>query len=68
MTGSCSASGSSRRRSATSSPGDIGGAFTATDPDVLVLSFLAQAALVAVAATLMFAVAPIVNRLADGNN
>lgn len=48
--------------------GDIGGAFTATDPDALVLSFLAQAALVAVAATLMFAVAPIVNRLSDGNN
>ena len=48
--------------------GDIGGAFTATDPDMLVLSFLAQAALVAVAATFMFAVAPIVNRLADGNN
>jgi POT family proton-dependent oligopeptide transporter len=48
--------------------GDIGGAFTATDPDMLVLSFLAQAALVAVAATFMFAVAPIVNRLAAGNN
>ena len=48
--------------------GDIGGAFTATDPDALVLSFLAQAALVAVAATLMFAVAPTVNRLSDGNN
>jgi POT family proton-dependent oligopeptide transporter len=48
--------------------GDIGGAFTATDPDALVLSFLAQAALVAVAATLMFAVAPTVNRLSDGND
>jgi POT family proton-dependent oligopeptide transporter len=48
--------------------GDIGGAFTATDPDALTLSFLAQAALVAVAATLMFALAPIVNRLSNGNN
>jgi POT family proton-dependent oligopeptide transporter len=48
--------------------GDIGGAFTATDADALMFSFLAQAALVAVAATLMFAVAPIVNRLSDGND
>ncbi len=47
--------------------GDIGGAFTATDPDALVLSFLAQAALVAVAAALMFAVTPIVRRLSEGD-
>lgn len=46
--------------------GDIGGAFTASDPDALVLSFLAQAGLVAVAATLMFALAPIVKRLSEG--
>ncbi|MET0407843.1 MAG: peptide MFS transporter [Hyphomicrobium sp.] len=48
--------------------GDIGGAFTTTDPDALALSFLAQAALVAVAAALMFAVAPIVRRLSEGEN
>lgn len=48
--------------------GDIGGAFTATDPDALTLSFLAQSALVAVAATLMFALAPTVKRLADEEN
>jgi proton-dependent oligopeptide transporter, POT family len=48
--------------------GDIGGAFTASDPDALALSFLAQAALVAVAAALMFAVAPIVKRLSDGES
>lgn len=45
--------------------GDIGGAFTATDPDALALSFLAQAALVAVAAILMFALTPTVKRLAE---
>jgi len=48
--------------------GDIGGAFTASDPDALTLSFLAQAALVAVAATLMFALTPIAKRLSDGDN
>jgi POT family proton-dependent oligopeptide transporter len=48
--------------------GDIGGAFTTSDPDALALSFLAQAGLVAVAAALMFAVAPIVRRLSDGEN
>jgi POT family proton-dependent oligopeptide transporter len=48
--------------------GDIGAAFTATDPDALSLSFLAQAALVAVAAAFMFAVAPIVNRLSEGKD
>lgn len=48
--------------------GDIGGAFTASDPDALALSFLAQAALVAVAAALMFAIAPIVRRLSDGES
>jgi proton-dependent oligopeptide transporter, POT family len=48
--------------------GDIGGAFTATDPDALALSFLAQAGLVAVAAALMFAVAPIVRRLSEGES
>jgi POT family proton-dependent oligopeptide transporter len=48
--------------------GDIGGAFTATDPDALTLSFLAQAALVAVAATLMFALAPIAKRLSDDDS
>ena len=48
--------------------GDIGGAFTATDPDALALSFLAQAGLVAVAATLMFAVAPIAKRLSEGES
>jgi POT family proton-dependent oligopeptide transporter len=48
--------------------GDIGGAFTATDPDALVLSFLAQAALVAVAAALMFAITPIVRRLSEGDS
>ena len=46
--------------------GDIGGAFTASDPDALVLSFLAQAALVAVAAMLMFALAPTIRRLSEG--
>jgi proton-dependent oligopeptide transporter, POT family len=45
--------------------GDIGGAFTTSDPDALALSFLAQAGLVAVAAALMFAVAPIVKRLTE---
>lgn len=45
--------------------GDIGGAFTTSDPDALALSFLAQAGLVAVAAALMFAVAPIVRRLTE---
>jgi POT family proton-dependent oligopeptide transporter len=48
--------------------GDIGGAFTATDPDTLVLSFLAQAALVAVAAALMFGLVPIVKRLSEGDS
>ncbi|WP_290984431.1 peptide MFS transporter [Hyphomicrobium sp.] len=48
--------------------GDIGGAFAANDPDALALSFLAQAALVAVAAALMFAVTPIVKRLSDGES
>jgi POT family proton-dependent oligopeptide transporter len=48
--------------------GDIGGAFTANDADGLALSFLAQAALVAVAAALMFAVAPIVRRLSEGES
>ncbi|MBA2126016.1 MFS transporter [Hyphomicrobium methylovorum] len=48
--------------------GDIGGAFTATDPDALALSFLAQAALVAVAAALMFGLAPIVRRLSEGRS
>jgi POT family proton-dependent oligopeptide transporter len=48
--------------------GDIGGAFTASDPDALALSFLAQAALVAVAAAFMFAVAPTVKRLSDGES
>jgi POT family proton-dependent oligopeptide transporter len=48
--------------------GDIGGAFTATDPDALTLSFLSQAALVAVAATLMFAIAPIAKRLSDDDS
>ncbi|MFA5957242.1 peptide MFS transporter [Hyphomicrobium sp.] len=48
--------------------GDIGGAFTTSDPDALALSFLAQAALVAVAAALMFAVAPIVRRLSEGES
>jgi POT family proton-dependent oligopeptide transporter len=46
--------------------GDIGGAFTASDPDALVLSFLAQSALVAVAAALMFGIAPIAKRLSEG--
>jgi proton-dependent oligopeptide transporter, POT family len=45
--------------------GDIGGAFTANDPEALALSFLTQAALVAVAAALMFAVAPMVRRLSE---
>ena len=45
--------------------GVIGGAFKASDPDALALAFLAQAALVAVAAALMFALAPTVNRLSD---
>lgn len=48
--------------------GDIGGAFTTSDPDALALSFLAQAGLVAVAAALMFAVAPIVRRLTEDEN
>ncbi|HEY8194358.1 MAG TPA: peptide MFS transporter [Hyphomicrobium sp.] len=48
--------------------GDIGAAFTASDPDTLVLSFLAQAALVAAAAALMFGLAPIVKRLSEGDN
>jgi POT family proton-dependent oligopeptide transporter len=48
--------------------GDVGAAFTATDPEALSLSFLAQSALVAVAAAFMFAVAPIVNRLSDGKD
>jgi proton-dependent oligopeptide transporter, POT family len=48
--------------------GDIGGAFTATDPDALALSFLAQAGLVAVAAALMFAIAPTVRRLSEGES
>jgi proton-dependent oligopeptide transporter, POT family len=48
--------------------GDIGGAFTASDPDALALSFLAQAGLVAVAAALMFAIAPIVRRLSEGES
>lgn len=48
--------------------GDIGGAFTTSDPDALALSFLAQAGLVAVAAALMFAVAPIVRRLSEGES
>src|SRR5262249_4556812 len=47
--------------------GDIGGAFTASDPDALVFSFLAQAALVAVAAVLMFALAPTIRRLSEGD-
>ncbi|MBN9246731.1 MAG: peptide MFS transporter [Hyphomicrobium sp.] len=48
--------------------GDIGGAFTANDPDALALSFLAQAGLVAVAAALMFAIAPTVKRLSEGES
>lgn len=48
--------------------GDIGGAFTASDPDALALSFLAQAGLVAVAAALMFAIAPTVRRLSEGES
>ncbi|MBS0235395.1 MAG: peptide MFS transporter [Proteobacteria bacterium] len=48
--------------------GDIGGAFTTSDPDALALSFLAQAGLVGVAAALMFAVAPIVRRLSEGES
>jgi POT family proton-dependent oligopeptide transporter len=48
--------------------GDIGGAFTTSDPDALALSFLAQAGLVAVGAALMFAVAPIVRRLSEGES
>ena len=48
--------------------GDIGGAFTASDPYALALSFLAQAGLVAVAAALMFAIAPIVRRLSEGES
>ncbi len=48
--------------------GDIGGAFTANDADALALSFLAQAGLVGVAAALMFAIAPIVRRLSDGES
>jgi POT family proton-dependent oligopeptide transporter len=48
--------------------GDIGGAFTASDPDTLVLSFLAQAGIVAAAAALMFALVPVVKRLSEGDN
>lgn len=48
--------------------GDIGGAFTTSDPDALVLSFLAQAGLVAVAAALMFGLVPIVKRLSEGDS
>lgn len=48
--------------------GDIGGAFTASDPDTLVLSFLAQAGIVAAAAALMFALVPVAKRLSDGDN
>ncbi|HVZ04797.1 peptide MFS transporter [Hyphomicrobium sp.] len=48
--------------------GDIGGAFKTNDPDALVLSFLAQAALVAVAAALMFGLVPIVKRLSEGDS
>jgi POT family proton-dependent oligopeptide transporter len=48
--------------------GDIGGAFTASDPDTLVLSFLAQAGIVAAAAALMFALAPIAKRLSEGDS
>lgn len=48
--------------------GDIGGAFTASDPDTLVLSFLAQAGVVAAAAALMFALAPVAKRLSEGDN
>ena len=49
--------------------GDIGGAFTASDPDMrLLFRSWRKPALVAVAATLMFAVAPIVRRLSDGNS
>ena len=48
--------------------GDIGGAFTATDPDALALSFLAQAGIVAVAAALMFAIAPTVRHLSEGES
>jgi POT family proton-dependent oligopeptide transporter len=46
--------------------GDIGGAFTTSDPDALVLSFLAQAGLVAVAAALIFGLVPIVKKLSEG--
>ena len=45
--------------------GVIGGAFKASDPDALALAFLAQAALVAVGAALMFALAPTVNRMSE---
>jgi POT family proton-dependent oligopeptide transporter len=48
--------------------GDIGGAFTASDPDTLVLSFLAQAGIVAAAAALMFALAPAAKRLSEGDS
>ncbi|AGK59480.1 amino acid/peptide transporter [Hyphomicrobium denitrificans 1NES1] len=48
--------------------GDIGGAFTASDPDTLVLSFLAQAGIVAAAAALMFALVPVAKRLSEGDN
>jgi POT family proton-dependent oligopeptide transporter len=48
--------------------GDIGGAFSASDPDTLVLSFLAQAGIVAAAAALMFALVPVAKRLSEGDN
>lgn len=48
--------------------GDIGGAFTASDPDTLVLSFLAQAGIVAAAAALMFALVPVAKRLSEGDS
>jgi POT family proton-dependent oligopeptide transporter len=48
--------------------GDIGGAFTASEPDTLVLSFLAQAGIVAAAAALMFALVPVAKRLSEGDN
>lgn len=46
--------------------GIIGSSFSATDPDGMALSFLSQAGLVAVAAALMLALAPMVKRLSDG--
>jgi len=48
--------------------GDIGGAFTASEPDTLMLSFLAQAGIVAAAAALMFALVPIAKRLSEGDS